>query len=59
VEMARALGMNPKKLLRLRPSPEQRWKLPIGEFTEECHQKRFGNPRDEHARAPEPQSRKP
>lgn len=25
VEMARALGMNPKKLPGLRPSPQQRW----------------------------------
>src|SRR4029078_11777358 len=28
IEMARALGMNPKKLPGLRPSPQQRWKLP-------------------------------
>lgn len=31
VEMARALGMNPKKRPRLRPSPHQCWKLPVGE----------------------------
>lgn len=36
VEMARALGMNPRKLPGLRPSPAQRWKLPVGEFIEEC-----------------------
>ena len=42
VEMARALGMNPKKLPGLRPSPQQRWKLPVGEFIEECYRKRFG-----------------
>jgi hypothetical protein len=42
VEMARALGMNPKKLPGLRPSPQQRWKLPVGEFIEECYAKRFG-----------------
>ena len=35
LEMARALGMNPKKLPGLRPSPQQRWKLPVGEFIEE------------------------
>jgi hypothetical protein len=40
--MARALGMNPKKLPGLRPSPQQRWKLPIGAFIEECYRKRFG-----------------
>ena len=35
VEMARALGMNPKKLPGLRPGPPQHWKLPVGEFIEE------------------------
>ena len=40
-EMARALGMNPRKLPGLRPSPQQRWKLPVGEFIEECYRKRF------------------
>ncbi len=60
VEMARALGMNPRKLPGLRPSPQQRWKLPVGEFIEECYRERFGgDPRDQHARGPEPRSRKP
>ena len=48
VEMARALGMNPKKLPRLRPSPQQRWKLPVGEFIEACYRKRFGHRLDPH-----------
>jgi hypothetical protein len=42
VAMARALGMNPKKLPGLRPSPQQRWKHPVGAFIEECYRKRFG-----------------
>ena len=42
VAMARSLGMNPKKLPGLRPSPQQRWKLPVGAFIEECYRKRFG-----------------
>ena len=46
VAMARALGMNPKKLPGLRPSPQQRWKLPVGAFIEECYQKRFGGARE-------------
>ena len=51
VEMARALGMNPKKLPGLRPSPQEKWKLPVGEFIEECYGKRFGgNPRPACAR---------
>jgi len=60
VGMARALGMNPRKLPGLRPSPQQRWKLPVGEFIEERYRKRFGgDPRDHDARGPEPSSRKP
>jgi hypothetical protein len=42
VEMARRLGLNPKKLPGLRPSPQQRRKLPVGAFIEECYRKRFG-----------------
>jgi hypothetical protein len=42
VAMARALGMNPKKLPGPRPSPQQRWKLPLGTFIEECYRERFG-----------------
>jgi hypothetical protein len=41
LEMAKALGMNPYKLPRLRPSPQQRWKLPVGEFIEDLYWKRF------------------
>jgi hypothetical protein len=45
--MARALGMNPRKLPGLRPSSQERWKLPVGEFIEERYRKRFGgDPRD-------------
>jgi hypothetical protein len=57
VEMARALRMNPGKLPRLRPSPQQRWKLPVGEFIEECYWKRFGDAtrnHDPHGREPSP-----
>lgn len=60
VEMARALGMNPKKLPSLRPSPDQRWKLPVSEFIESCYCKRFGGDPLEHPRLdPESQSSKP
>ena len=60
VEMARALGMNPRKLPGLRPSAEQRWKLPVGAFIEECYQKRFGkHPQDHEPGGPDPRSRKP
>ena len=44
VRMARALGMNPRKLTKNRPSPSQRWKAPVGEWVRELHRKRFGEP---------------
>ena len=60
VEMARALGMNPKKLPGLRPSPDQHWKLPVSEFIESCYCKRFGGDPLEHPQLdPESQSSKP
>jgi hypothetical protein len=60
VEMARALGMNPKKLPGLRPSAQQRWKLPVGEFIEELHRKRFGGaPLGRRPHVLEPDSRQP
>lgn len=58
VEMARALGMNPRKLPRLRPSAQQRWKLPVGALIEACYPQRFGGPPKDHEPAePEPRSR--
>ena len=60
VEMARALGMNPRKIPGLRPSPQERWKLPVGEFIEQRYRKRLGgHPHDQDSRGPEPRSRKP
>jgi hypothetical protein len=44
VRMARALGMNPRKLIENRPSPSQRWKAPVGEWVRELHRKRFDDP---------------
>ena len=59
VEMARALGMNPRKLPGLRPSPQERWKLPVGEFIEERYRKRFsGDAREHDPRRPKPTARK-
>ncbi len=55
VEMARALGMNPKKLPRLRPTAQERWKLPVGAFIEERYRKRFG----QQAQHPEQAHREP
>jgi hypothetical protein len=56
VEMARALGISPGKLPTLRPSPHERWKLPVGAFIEECYRKRFGAHPEDNERA-DPQRR--
>ena len=42
VQMARELGMNPRKLGKLDNHKQERWKLPLPQFIEECYRKRFG-----------------
>jgi len=42
VQMARELGMNPKKLGRLENHHQERWKAPLPEFIEHLYVKRFG-----------------
>jgi hypothetical protein len=42
VQMARELGMNPRHLDKLVPSPAQRWKAPLPEFVAECYAKAHG-----------------
>ena len=45
VQMARELGMNPKKLGKLDNDAQQPWKLPLPEFIEHLYFKRFGKRR--------------
>ena len=42
IQMARELGMNPKKFGSLNNADQEPWKLPLAEFIEELYQKRFG-----------------
>lgn len=42
VQMARELGMNPKKLGGLANHKQQPWKAPLPIFIEELYEKRFG-----------------
>jgi hypothetical protein len=51
VQMARELGMNPRKLGKLDNHKQERWKLPLPLFIEECYWKRFGK---EHPDDPRP-----
>jgi hypothetical protein len=45
VQMARELGMTPKKLGGLDNHRQERWKLPLPSFIEELYARRFGHSR--------------
>jgi hypothetical protein len=47
VQMARELGMNPKKLGKLDNHRQEPWKAPLAEFIEHLYVKRFGGKRPE------------
>ena len=47
VQMARELGMNPKKLGKLDNHDQERWKAPLPQFIEHLYFKRFGRERPE------------
>jgi hypothetical protein len=42
VQMARELGMNPKKLGKIGNNGQEPWKAPLPTFIEELHRRRFG-----------------
>lgn len=47
VQMARELGMNPKKLGKLDNHDQETWKAPLPHFIEHLYFKRFGRARPE------------
>lgn len=47
VQMARELGLNPKKLGKINNHDQEPWKLPLPEFIEHLYFKRFGRQRPE------------
>ena len=47
VQMARELGMNPKKLGKLDNHKQEPWKLPLPQFIEKCYLKSFKRARPE------------
>jgi hypothetical protein len=42
IQMARELGLNPKKLGSLANNGQEPWKAPLPEFIEHIYEKRFG-----------------
>lgn len=53
VQMARELGMNPKKLGGKANSDQEPWKLPLPRFIEKLYFKRFGKTRPDNVRSVE------
>ena len=47
VQMAREIGLNPKKLGKIDNHDQEPWKLPLPEFIEQLYVKRFGRERPE------------
>lgn len=51
VQMARELGLNPKKFGKLANEKQEPWKKPLPEFIEEIYFKRFGRTKPEVVRS--------
>ena len=47
VQMARELGMNPKRIGGLANHKQEPWKAPLPVFIEDLYERRFGSPRPE------------
>ena len=51
IQMARELGMNPRKLGRLVPTIGQQWKASLHEFIADCYEKSHGRRTPENIRS--------
>lgn len=51
IQMARELGMNPKKFGRLANHKQEPWKAPLPEYIEHLYQKQFGKRRPNDVRS--------
>ena len=47
VQMARELGLNPRKLGKIANQRQEPWKAPLPQFIKDLHLKRFGRERPE------------
>lgn len=57
VQMARELGMNPKKLGKIDNHDQEPWKMPLPQFIEHLYEKRFGRRRPERVLSVEERAR--
>ena len=51
IQMARELGMNPKKFGSLANEKQEPWMVPLQEFIAQCYHKSFGHSEPEHVRS--------
>ena len=51
IQMARELGMNPKKFGALANERQAPWKVPLKAFIEQCYSKHFGREQPENVRS--------
>lgn len=51
IQMARELGMNPKRLGSKANHDQERWKVPLPKFIEQLYCKRFGKNRPDNVRS--------
>ena len=51
IQMARELGMNPKKFGQKANHQQESWKVPLPKFIEQLYFKRFGKKRPEHVKS--------
>src|ERR1700692_2418147 len=51
IQMARELGLNPRKFGALANEQQEPWKRPLAEFIAHCYRKRFGRTPPEHVQS--------
>lgn len=51
IQMARELGLNPKKFGKLANHDQERWKQPLPDFIESLYRKRFNKDRPDNVRS--------
>jgi hypothetical protein len=51
IQMARELGLNPRKFGSLANGQQEPWKLPLAEFIAHCYSRRFGCATPEHVQS--------
>jgi hypothetical protein len=51
IQMARELGLNPRKFGKMANHRQERWKMPLGDYIQFLYQKRFGKPQPQNVRS--------